>query len=185
VTDSVINSQTLSDKKVQLKFVVKDEREDKFKSKGSFLFEHNIIGSKHSAGDLSYNIPLNEVFEKMLIRRFGNSTSGCSAEVKLKAFYYTLTMHSLDTLPLLGFLAMYEPREYHGFLKLEADFLNNNNKFVFHRSYNIDVKEMKYPQPAIHTAEFDMYIKAFNKFAEELEADFSRINFNGSALKQE
>lgn len=178
MTDPVINSQTLSDKKVQLKFVVKDEREDKFKSKGYFLFEHNITGSKHSAGDLYYNIALNEVFEKMLIRRFGKSPTGCSAEVKLKAFYFTLTLHPFDTLPLLGFLVMYEPREYHGFLKLEIDFLNNNNKFVFHRSYNIDVKEMKYPQPTIHSAALDIYIKAFNKFAEELEADFSRINFN-------
>jgi len=180
ITEPLINSQAVSEKKINLKFIFKDDREEKFKSEKSFVFERKFPAAIFSFGDLIYDVPLNTVFENMIIRRFGNSQNGYKAEVKLKAFYPTWKPHDLTFVPFVGLLTIAADVEYHGFLKTEIAVLDNNDKYIFHKIYDVDVKEMKKSDEIIREAVFDMYIKAFNKFAEEFEIDINRVNFNTS-----
>ena len=183
ITEPLINSQAVSEKKMDLKFIFKDDRDEKFKSERSFVFERKFPAAIFSFGDLLYDVPLNTVFENMFIRRFGTSQNGYKAELKLKAFYPTHKPHDLTFVPFVGLLTIGADVEMHGILKTEIAVLDNNDKYIFHKLYDVDVEEMKSSGDIIREAIFDMLIKAFNKFAEEFEIDINRVNFNTSLSK--
>ena len=178
-TKLLIESQKISEKKtINLNLILKDEREERFKTEKCFAFDRIFPVPSISCGDLVYDAPLYSVFEKMFIRRFGNSPGGHKVEIKLKAFYSTRKTNDLAVVPLLGILAIFADWEFHGILKAEVAFLDQENKFIFHKIYDVDLKEMKKADDeVIKDADFDMYIKAFNKFSEEFETDISRIKF--------
>jgi hypothetical protein len=167
-TKLLIESQKISEKKtINLNPLLKDEREERFKTEKYF---------DNTWGDLMYDAPLYSVFEKMFIRRFGNSPGGHKVEIKLKAFYHTYKLPDLAWVPFIGILTIGADWELHGILKAEVAFLDQENKFIFHKIYDVDLREMKKINE-VDDAAFDMYIKAFNKFAEEFETDISRIKF--------
>jgi hypothetical protein len=176
-TKPLIESQKISEKKtIKLNLTLKDEREERFKTEGYFAFDNTFLTGSLSFGDLKYDAPLYSVFEKMFIRRFGNSPGGHNVEIKLKAFYHIYKLPSIAYVPVLGILANFVDAEYHGILKAEVAFLDQENKFIFHKIYDVDLMEMK-KSDEVDTADLDMYIKEFNKFAEEFETDISRIKF--------
>src|SRR5439155_5913129 len=102
ITEPLINSQTISENKSNLKFAVQDDRDEQFKTQKCFVFERKFPAFYLSCGDLIYDLPIGNVFEKMLIRRFGNNADGYKTEVKLKAFYHTQKPHDLSAVPFVG-----------------------------------------------------------------------------------
>jgi len=68
--------------------------------------------------------------------------------------------------------------EYHGILKVDVALLDSNDKYIFHKTYEIDIREMKGAEVVIKDAVMDMHMKSFNRFGEEFERDMGRINFD-------
>jgi len=178
-TKPLIESQKYTSKEnthtIQLNPLFRDERKDQFKTEKCFILDRQFLGVTYSFGDAMYDKSLYTAFKKMFITRFGNSQTGHKVEVTLKAFYYTNTPNTVTFLPIIGvFLGRLAKGECHGILKTEVTFLDQENKFIFNKIYDIDVKEI--PAKGKGGA-FDMYIKAFNKFAEKFETDIKRIKF--------
>ena len=155
-----------------------DERDEEFKGKGGHrLKDGPFWGGTITPGDLSYDVSLFKVFEKMFIKRFGSSSSnGYKTEIKLNAFYCSVKANDLTGVPFLGIAVVGMDNEWHGILKNEVSLLDKEDKYIFHKIYDIDIKEMRSPKNS-SGLDFDMYIKAFNKFAEEFETDINRIKF--------
>lgn len=177
ITKPLVDSQSISQVKlVDLNPIFIDEREDAFKTKGRFLLENKLFQSPiFTSGDLSYDSSLFQVFENMFLKRFGASPNGYKIELKLKAFYHIEKANEFTNVPVFGILAVGADQESHCFLKVEVSLLDKENKYIFHNNYDVDVKEMKSSTEPVEDIAFDMYVKAFNKFANDFTTDISRI----------
>ncbi len=181
VTEGLINMQAVSREATNFDFTFRDDREERMKTERHFVLQYKYPTWVFSSGDLAYDLPLNVVFEKMFSRRFGNNPTGHKAEVTLKVFHNTTKPHELSGLPIIGLLTLGADVEWHGILKAEIAILDKDGKFIFHKIYETDIREMKSPrgsQQSALEATFDMLNKAFTKFAEELATDIGRIRFN-------
>ena len=142
------------------------------------MFEHPFPTATYSFGDLLFDKTPYDVFKAMVVRRFGDSQSGYKTEIRLKAFYALQKPHPLSFIPFVGFLTIGADMEYHGILKVDVALLDSNDKYIFHKTYEIDIREMKGAEVVIKDAVMDMHMKSFNRFGEEFERDMGRINFD-------
>lgn len=177
-TTSLINMQAVSEQPEGFSFVFKDEREERMKAEKCFVLQYKYPTWVFSCGDLAYDLPLNVVFEQMFIRRFGNNTTGHKAEVTLKSFYHTNKPHELSGVPFIGLLTLGADVEWHGILKVEIAILDMDQKFIFHKIYDADIREMKRPAGSAQSGQedaFDMLLKAFTKVSNDLATDIGRV----------
>ncbi|MEW6117319.1 MAG: hypothetical protein AB1553_10520 [Nitrospirota bacterium] len=176
--ESLIKSQSPVINPQPLNFLVMDVREDRFREKNIIYYDFQYPISIMSFGDRMFDMPMNIAFEKMLFTRFGNITSGYKTEAKLKAFFVTDKPNPIMGAPVIGLLAAGADHEYHGFLKVDISIFDKNNKFLFQKSFDVDIKERRKVDEERNSVILDMYLKAFNKFAKDLEADLQHIDWN-------
>lgn len=174
-TDKIINTINNFGKTNNIKLYFFDDREERFRNNIGFTFSFNFPAYVFSHGDKYFDTPLNIVFEKMMLRRFGYNIKGYKTEIKLKSFYYTWKPHELSALPFIGILVSAADVEYSGVLKAEVAILNKNDKFLFHKIYEtVAIKSA----PQSDDSAFDVLYGTFQRFSEEFETDIQRINFN-------
>jgi hypothetical protein len=177
-TGLLIEGQPTVQKNSNINFVFLDERDDRFKTKKMFLVQHVLPTG--TLGDPAYDSSLFDVFQKLVLKRFGDNPQGNKAELKLKAWYPTIKPNEIFIFPILGpLLAPAAKSEFHGILKVEVSILGRDDKYIFHKVYDVDVREMKRPSRATPLPlNLDMINKAFDKFAKEFNQDINRIRFS-------
>ncbi len=152
-------------------FTIADERDEEFKNE-KIIMQSHFPSATFLTGDKMFDVPLNKVFEEMFCKRFINNPEGTRMDIKLKAFYSTSKPHDLATIPFVGLFTIGADVECHGILKVEIAILNNESKFIFHKVYDFNLKEMR--SPAEDTKDH-ILVKTFNKFSDELTTDLSRV----------
>lgn len=178
-TGLLTEGQPAVQKNTNLNFVFLDEREDRFKTKKMFAVQYVLPTG--TLGDPAYDSSLFDVFQKMVLKHFGENPQGNKAELKLKAWYPTIKSNEIILFPIIGpLLAPAAKPEFHGILKAEVSILDRDNKYIFHKIYEVDVMEMKRPSRGANQLppNLDMINKAFEKFANEFNQDINRIRFS-------
>ena len=173
-TQALIQSQQFSDCGKPLRPVFIDDRDARFKKEKIIVKMGFPVASANIFGDLFYDLPLNVAFEKMVIKRFGNSENGFNTEFKLKAFCASFKINDFVGVPLLGILAVGTDVEWSGILKVDVGLLDNENKFVLNKSYDVSFTEMRPANENSGEASLEIIQKLFSKFAHDLEGDISR-----------
>jgi hypothetical protein len=177
-TGLLIEGQPTVQKDSNISFVFLDERDERFKTEKGFIVQHILPTA--TLGDRAYDSSLFDVFQKMVLRQFGDNPQGNKAELKLKAWHPTVKPNEIFAFPIIGpLLAPAAKSEFHGVLKVEVSILDRDEKYIFHKDYDVNVREMKYlsdstPLPS----NFAMLNIAFDKFAKEFNQDINRIRFN-------
>lgn len=162
-----------------LHFTFIDARNEQLKAEKCFVSHWIWPTWIFTCGDTAFDAPLNSSFEKMFLIQFPDNQDGYKTEIKLVKFYFTWKPHELTGLPFIGILAALEDNEYHGIVKMEVAVLDKDEKFIFTKTYEADIKEMKPPgDTPIYEEGFDMLRKAFSKVMAEFETDTKRIKFD-------
>jgi len=175
-TNALINKQAQTQQDSSFHFFFKDDREEIMKTEKCFVLQYKYPTWIFSCGDLAFDMPLGVVFEKLFVRRFGNNPNGYQTEVTLKAFHYTNKPHELAGAPFIGLLTIGADIEWHGILRVEIAVLDKNQKFIFQKTYDTDIREMKKPfTQSEQDNGFDMLMKAFTKISNEVDIDINRI----------
>jgi hypothetical protein len=177
-TAVLIENQAKVEKNANINFVFLDERDDRFKTEKKFVVQYVL--PTVTLGDPAYDSSLFDVFQKMVLKRFGDNPQGNKAELKLKAWYPTVKPNEIFAFPIIGpLLAPAAKSEFHGIMKVEVSILGRDEKYIFHKVYDVDVREMKRPSRATPLPpNLDMLNKAFDKFAIEFNQDINRIRFS-------
>lgn len=115
VTQGLIESQQFADCGKPLRLVFVDDRDTRFKNEKVIVRMGFPVASANMLGDLFYDLPLNDAFERMVIKRFGSSEDGFNTEFKLKAFYTSFKLNDFVGVPFLGILAAGADVEWSGF----------------------------------------------------------------------
>ncbi len=174
ITQALVESQQFADCGKSLRTVFIDDRDARFKTERIIVKMGFPVASANMLGDLSYDLPLNVVFEKMVIKRFGSSENGFTTEFKLKAFYTSFKFNDFTGVPILGILAVGADVEWSGILKVDVGLLDNENKFVLNKSYDLSFTEMRPANEKLGEGSLEIIQKLFSKFARDFESDVSR-----------
>lgn len=162
-----INTQTelinkINEKQdVSLKFIVIDQRNDLFKNKK--YVSDKSIGVRLATADKCFDKPLNVVLENMLKKRYGQRNDGTTVEIKLMAFYSEIRP------------VMFSTTEFSATISSEISIFNKDNKKIFNRTYDRDVREKRMPASDTQENIASVLIKAFNRFADDLEGDINLL----------
>lgn len=155
-----------------------DARDERIKTEDCFVLQYMFPTWLFSCGDKAFDTPLNKGFEKIFLARFSDSPKGLQTEIKLRNFYFTYKPHEMAGLLFVGLFFIFADVEYHGIAKIDVAILDQNNKYIFAKTYDADLREMKPYDATIYEAGLDMLNKAFAKISAEFENDAKRINFN-------
>jgi hypothetical protein len=157
------------------RFKVKDSRDQKFKNERCFRYDWNGVSRSFTCGDQHYDRSIAVLFEQMMVARFGNNADGPLVELGLKSFFNTSHLNDLIAVPFVGFLAIAADVEMNASLSVDVSVLASDGKYAFRKQYDIIRHEMKaHDDKEMIT---NMYIDAFNQFADEFALDFGRIRF--------
>jgi hypothetical protein len=162
-----------------LHFTFIDARNEQLKTEKCFVQHYIWPTWIFTCGDSAFDAPLNSAFDKMFLARFPDNPEGHKTEVKIINFHFTWKPHELTGLPFIGIFAALEDVEFHGIVKMEVAVLDKEEKFIFTKIYEADVKEMKTPgDTPVYEEGFDILRKAISKVMAEFETDTKRIKFN-------
>ena len=175
-SESLVGNQRYSDCETPLSLAFYDDRDSRFKF--NKLIRDNAFPSMiNSMGDSSYDTPLNAVFEKMVVKRFGDHKGGYRTELRLKSYHTSYKFHDLLTVPVVGFLAIGANVNWTGSLKVDACILNSQNKYFLNKTYDETISEARTPSEDIGDGSLAVLQKLFEKFAAEFENDIRRTEF--------
>lgn len=168
-TTTLIESQPIAKRHKGIYFVVIDDRSERIKSENSFITTHAFLSDPNyvSYGDKSFDKSLGTVFKDMLVRRFGNDSTGYLTEIKLKVFNPVYYLYSVG--PILY------KQEFRCMLTADVGLLDYEKKYIFYKTYTIEIKEIAEGESIVRNVMLNTLIKSFNKFADEFEIDISRI----------
>jgi hypothetical protein len=173
MTDNILKSTTINN----LHYFFIDSRESQFKTERWFI-DHTIFPTIYSCGDAMFDTPLNDVFIKMFLSHFPGNPEGYKTEIKIRKYYFTWKPHELAAIPIINFFVIAADIEFHGILKMEVAILDKNEKFIFTKIYETDLKEMISPSNKnVYNDGMDILRKVFLTVMDEYEIDIKRIKF--------
>ena len=156
------------------KIIVVDDRDFQFKHEKIIVKTGFPVAKANILADQLYDIPLDAVFEKMLIKRFGNNKNGLKTEFRLKVFYTSFKLNDLVGVPFLGILAVGADVEWHGVLKVDVGILDKENKYVLNKVYEESFTEMRPSNEKIGEGSLIILEKLFSKFSDDFTEDVNR-----------
>ena len=177
-TASLTNKTIVSSDINNLRFTFIDSRDERLKKEKCFVQQYIYPTWIFTCGDMTFDAPLDTAFKKMFLAHFSSNPDGYHTEVKLGRFQFTWKPHELSGLPIINLFVIAADVEFHGIVKMEMAVLDKKEKYLFSKTYEADVREMKSCNNVIYEAGFDVLNKAFNKVMNEVETDMKRIKFD-------